>query len=69
MQQEQQTVKEQTSTDVFIGKVIWFSSEKGFGFIAPDAGGQDLFCHFSVIRGMKGYKTLEAEQRVRLHRD
>lgn len=45
------------------GTVKWFNAEKGFGFIMPDAGGKDLFAHFSEIQGA-GYKTLEENQRV-----
>ncbi|MCK9511950.1 MAG: cold-shock protein [Pigmentiphaga sp.] len=45
------------------GTVKWFNAEKGFGFIVPDAGGKDLFAHFSEIQG-NGYRTLEENQRV-----
>ncbi|MBH0118274.1 cold-shock protein [Rhodococcus zopfii] len=45
------------------GTVKWFNSEKGFGFIAPDDGGADLFVHFSEIQG-SGYRSLEENQRV-----
>lgn len=45
------------------GTVKFFNAEKGFGFIAPDEGGDDLFVHFSNIVGT-GYKTLEDGQKV-----
>jgi CspA family cold shock protein len=46
------------------GTVKWFSPDKGFGFIAPDNGGKDLFAHFKEIQGGSGYKTLNENQRV-----
>ena len=45
------------------GTVKWFNEAKGFGFITPDAGGKDLFAHFSEIQG-NGFKTLAESQRV-----
>ncbi|HEX8978660.1 MAG TPA: cold-shock protein [Parasulfuritortus sp.] len=45
------------------GTVKWFNDSKGFGFITPDAGGDDLFAHFSEIQ-TKGFKSLKEAQRV-----
>jgi CspA family cold shock protein len=45
------------------GTVKWFNSEKGFGFITPDIGNQDVFVHYSEIQA-SGFRTLEENQRV-----
>lgn len=45
------------------GTVKWFNNTKGFGFIAPVEGGEDVFVHFSAIQG-DGYRTLNEGQNV-----
>lgn len=50
-------------TQKLTGTVKWFNDAKGFGFITPDNGGEDLFAHFSSIQ-MNGFKTLKEGQKV-----
>lgn len=45
------------------GTVKWFNDQKGYGFIIPDEGGQDLFVHYSNIEG-DGFRTLQDGQKV-----
>ena len=46
-----------------VGTVKWFNNAKGFGFITPEEGGEDVFAHFSAIV-MDGYRTLEEGLKV-----
>ena len=46
-----------------VGTVKWFNSEKGYGFITPDGGGNDVFAHFSAI-ATSGYRSLDENQKV-----
>ena len=45
------------------GTVKWFNDAKGFGFITPDEGGEDLFAHFSSVQA-NGFKSLKESQKV-----
>jgi CspA family cold shock protein len=45
------------------GTVKWFNDSKGFGFIAPDGVGEDVFAHFSAVQA-QGFKTLAESQKV-----
>jgi CspA family cold shock protein len=49
--------------DMAQGTVKWFNAEKGFGFIAPDGDGPDVFVHYSAINA-QGYRSLDENQRV-----
>lgn len=46
-----------------MGTVKWFDEAKGFGFIAPEDGSNDVFVHYSVIEG-QGFRTLAENQKV-----
>ncbi|MFC6439992.1 cold shock domain-containing protein CspD [Bowmanella sp. JS7-9] len=46
-----------------VGRVKWFNNAKGFGFIIPEDGGEDVFAHYSTIQ-MDGYRSLKAGQEV-----
>ena len=51
------------ATAMATGTVKWFNDAKGYGFITPDDGSEDLFAHFSAIQ-MNGFKTLKEGQKV-----
>jgi CspA family cold shock protein len=53
----------QGSRNMATGTVKWFNDAKGFGFITPDDGSEDLFAHFSAIT-MNGFKTLKEGEKV-----
>jgi CspA family cold shock protein len=53
----------QGCTKMANGTVKWFNDAKGFGFISPAEGGEDVFAHFSAIQGA-GFKTLTENQKV-----
>jgi cold shock protein len=55
--------KERLAPDMAQGTVKWFNDEKGYGFITPDEGGNDLFVHHSGIAG-HGFKSLEEGAKV-----
>jgi CspA family cold shock protein len=46
-----------------VGTVKWFNADKGYGFIAPDDGGADVFAHYTAISS-DGFRTLDENQRV-----
>ena len=48
---------------MLVGTVKWFNDAKGFGFIEPEEGGQDVFAHFSAIE-MEGFRTLRQGSKV-----
>jgi CspA family cold shock protein len=54
------------TTETQTGTVKWFNESKGYGFIAPDNGGKDLFAHFREIQG-SGFKTLAENDRVQFN--
>jgi CspA family cold shock protein len=58
-----ETVGKPSKVKGAMGTVKWFNDSKGFGFVTPDEGGEDVFVHFSSIN-MPGFKTLKEGQRI-----
>src|SRR5688572_13412481 len=58
------THKEIIMAEKQTGTVKWFNDAKGFGFITPSNGGEDLFAHFKEIQGGSGFKSLTEGQKV-----
>ncbi len=58
-----ETVGKPSKVKGALGTVKWFNDSKGFGFVTPDEGGEDVFVHFSAIN-MPGFKTLKEGQRI-----
>jgi len=58
-----ESIESTEASQKLTGTVKWFNDAKGFGFITPDNGGEDLFAHFSSIQ-MNGFKTLKEGQKV-----
>jgi CspA family cold shock protein len=57
------SINNQGEQQMATGTVKWFNDAKGYGFITPDDGSEDLFAHFSAIN-MSGFKTLKEGQKV-----
>ena len=53
---------------VMTGTVVWWNPKKGFGFLRPSDGSEDVFCHYSALSGPPGRRNLNQDQRIEFER-
>jgi CspA family cold shock protein len=53
----------------YTGTIKWFNADKGYGFIEPDQGEDDVFFHYSALEEKTGFKTIDEDARVSFTQD